>query len=419
MDDIRIWDYARTYRQIKESMYRGVFIEPFGLISYWDFNQGAGSSVIDLINHNNGSIIGSPEWVLSSLQISPGWIEVIPESGLIDPKSTIYLTVDINAANLDCGYYSHEIIFNNNNPNLSDINIPISLYVQDAPSINPQEKSVSFGNVFLHHSKQQQLVIENNGSQDLLIFKTEIDESEFNIIPSFASVDPGDSETFTITFCPQSVGKAKNNILFSTNDPVYKLYELPVNGTGIEPPVISCNTDSISFNVEAGQIDSTTIQIQNKGKSDLIYQISSRGFGEEIIDTDFNQAFPSDVMKILGDAQHHPNSGDLYLTTASGGIGGIFTLKKIESDYLNVKFDFAIGGGSGADGFVLAFLVESTLGGGGCDLGFYNNSAKGWGIEFDTWENSNETENHIAVVLTNDPSNYYEGGQHLNTNNKL
>jgi hypothetical protein len=68
IDEVRIWDVARTVEQLSEDMHRA--IEPqAGLIGYWRFNDGAGSTARDDAGHEHRGVLtnyrtrGRPTWV--------------------------------------------------------------------------------------------------------------------------------------------------------------------------------------------------------------------------------------------------------------------------------------------------------------------------------------------------------------------
>jgi hypothetical protein len=57
IDEVRIWDIALTEAQIRENMNKELTGKEDGLIGYWNFNEGKGSTVHDLTpNQNHGKI---------------------------------------------------------------------------------------------------------------------------------------------------------------------------------------------------------------------------------------------------------------------------------------------------------------------------------------------------------------------------
>ena len=79
IDDVRIWNNALDGQQIQENMYNNLSGYEDGLVGYWDFNDGEGSTLTDLSgNGNHGTIYGAtwsddvmqppyngPEWFVS------------------------------------------------------------------------------------------------------------------------------------------------------------------------------------------------------------------------------------------------------------------------------------------------------------------------------------------------------------------
>jgi hypothetical protein len=56
MDEIRIWDFARTESQIRESMHRVINMSEEGLVYYWQFNEGSGSIANDTVSGLVGTL---------------------------------------------------------------------------------------------------------------------------------------------------------------------------------------------------------------------------------------------------------------------------------------------------------------------------------------------------------------------------
>jgi len=74
IDEVRLWNRARSQDEIQRSMnYRLVGNEP-GLIGYWRFDEAAGNTVHDQTdNANHGTIDGNPQWVISEAPIGEGF----------------------------------------------------------------------------------------------------------------------------------------------------------------------------------------------------------------------------------------------------------------------------------------------------------------------------------------------------------
>jgi hypothetical protein len=87
MDEVRIWNVARTEDQILAHMYTELNGNESGLAAYWDFNDGPGSTIATdrSGNGNHGTLISGassplPQWVVSDAPVSP-----IPEPSAKPP----------------------------------------------------------------------------------------------------------------------------------------------------------------------------------------------------------------------------------------------------------------------------------------------------------------------------------------------
>jgi hypothetical protein len=63
IDEVRIWNIARTESEIQSTMNQSLNGNETGLIGYWKFDEGTGTTTSDATsNHNNGTISGAT-WV--------------------------------------------------------------------------------------------------------------------------------------------------------------------------------------------------------------------------------------------------------------------------------------------------------------------------------------------------------------------
>lgn len=60
IDDVRIWNTARTQTEIQANMYKELIGNESGLVGYWKFNEGTGTIALDSTpNGNDGTIVGA------------------------------------------------------------------------------------------------------------------------------------------------------------------------------------------------------------------------------------------------------------------------------------------------------------------------------------------------------------------------
>ncbi len=67
MDELRLWNVAKSQADIAASMNATVPTNSTGLVAYYKFDEGTGNTVSDATaNANNGTMVGSPIWVVPS-----------------------------------------------------------------------------------------------------------------------------------------------------------------------------------------------------------------------------------------------------------------------------------------------------------------------------------------------------------------
>jgi hypothetical protein len=71
IDEVRLWNVARTQDQINEFMNRELCDNEVGLAGYWKFNEVLGSTALDHSgNGNHGTFTGTPVWVNTGPNLS-------------------------------------------------------------------------------------------------------------------------------------------------------------------------------------------------------------------------------------------------------------------------------------------------------------------------------------------------------------
>ena len=64
IDEVKIWDNARTQEEISSTMFIPPPLDESGLIAYYNFNSGSGNTLYDQTSNSlDGSIMGGPQWV--------------------------------------------------------------------------------------------------------------------------------------------------------------------------------------------------------------------------------------------------------------------------------------------------------------------------------------------------------------------
>jgi predicted outer membrane repeat protein len=68
IEEVRIWNIALDSTQLRENMYRTLTGNETGLVAYWQFNEGTGTSLFDVVGWNLGTLTNMDEedWVTST-----------------------------------------------------------------------------------------------------------------------------------------------------------------------------------------------------------------------------------------------------------------------------------------------------------------------------------------------------------------
>ncbi|MCP4607153.1 MAG: hypothetical protein GY845_00360 [Planctomycetes bacterium] len=70
LDDFRVWNYARTQGEIEADMNREVTGAEDGLVGYWRFNEGEGTTASDSSPSGNHGTMASPVWTRDAAPIA-------------------------------------------------------------------------------------------------------------------------------------------------------------------------------------------------------------------------------------------------------------------------------------------------------------------------------------------------------------
>jgi hypothetical protein len=77
MDEVRLWNTARTAEQIRENMHLPLTGVETGLVSYWQFNEGSGDETVDNVSGNDGAMdyMDHNAWIDSTIPFGPGFAD--------------------------------------------------------------------------------------------------------------------------------------------------------------------------------------------------------------------------------------------------------------------------------------------------------------------------------------------------------
>jgi len=163
IDEVRIWNVARTQAEIQSYMYYTLHRDEPGLKGYWNFNGS--SPWVDLSgNDNNGTAYGNTTTIESTAPIN-SLITFEPLSGIVPRFTNHDVEVTFYADNLDFDVYNTNIQLISNDTTQDTVLIPVSVTVP-APvmAISPDSFNVV---VPLNDTLSEILAINNNGGSVL------------------------------------------------------------------------------------------------------------------------------------------------------------------------------------------------------------------------------------------------------------
>jgi formylglycine-generating enzyme required for sulfatase activity len=237
IDEVRIWDVARTQEQIAADMSRVLTGTESGLVALYRFDLGAGTIALDSTpNGHHGILHGDPQFVPSTAPLSGADAAV--------------------------------------------------------PDLSLSSSALSFGEVQTTESGTLSVSVANDGTADLSI--TNVASSDAQFTPSMTAfvVTPGGTQDLNVVFTPSSAGSASAILTFTSNDPEKGTVTVVLTGTGVPPPIpavsdIALSSSELSFGaVKTGQSASQSVAVSNTGGADLTVTEIRSSNAQFAVDTD-------------------------------------------------------------------------------------------------------------------------------------
>ena len=139
IDEVRIWNLARTQQEIQEFMHKPLTGTEQGLFSYWQFDEGDGNITYDRsVNGNHGTLMGGVEWTTNAASIEPGWFFTNTDSGVCLPHTSMDIELLFDATELDTGDYYASIIVYSNDPVTPTVVVPIHMIVSTSVGVGDE-----------------------------------------------------------------------------------------------------------------------------------------------------------------------------------------------------------------------------------------------------------------------------------------
>ncbi|MFA6468910.1 MAG: LamG-like jellyroll fold domain-containing protein [Bacteroidota bacterium] len=211
IDEIRIWNVARTQEQIYADMTNSLYGNESGLAAYWRFDEGSGTTVQD-------KTMGERNLTLGGTNYTPTW-----------QSST-------------AGF--------------------------PAPYYNNYTASLSYGNVQTTRTKKDSFYVKNFGATNLSVSSVTSNNARYTIAPTTAAIASNDSGKFIVTFAP-TVVQAENGTFTVTHNAYGSPHTLTVSGNGATANSSASPTSLAFGTVQVGNIKIDSVTISNSGAISL------------------------------------------------------------------------------------------------------------------------------------------------------
>ena len=172
--------------------------------------------------------------------VSFPWLSIDPLQGTVNPAGTQEIIVGMDATDLIGGDYIVNMIVSSNDPEDSEIVVPIQLNVTGIPDINVQSGQIDFGTQFVGDTVTHTLAVENIGTDSLSVSDIAIDNSTVYTVDSVNfDLDPGQTKGILVTFESAEIGNFNGILTITSNDPDEVDTEITLSAQAVLPPDIT------------------------------------------------------------------------------------------------------------------------------------------------------------------------------------
>lgn len=299
------------------------------------FAQNISANRIDAHDPSTGRVVRSISAFYSGALASDEggaiWLTPSITQGTVSPGGSVTVPIEFNAAGLLGGLYRKTIIINSDDPATTKVDVPVSLTVIGAPNLLPSESSLDFGEVYVGLSKTLNVTLGNNGTDVLNLDSIRFENTDFfsnGVFP--AELQPGQTQTLTVTFRPSGLGNKTGGVAIFSNDPDLARLNIPLVGKGVDPPIISVIPDSLGVTLFSNDTTSRQLIVYNSGGSQLTYEIliSENSPSSTPANTQTQPVPAATAINNNGAVVRHEN------TTPVQWLEGVFTMKASSSQPL-------------------------------------------------------------------------------------
>jgi hypothetical protein len=234
---------------------------------YIDFGDVlVGDSKLDSVMVYN---TGRYELIIFSTTSTYKLFTVTPAGGTLAPGDSMLFYIRFTP--IENGLRKGYVYFNDTD---NDQNFPVSLKgVGVAPKFAIMPSSLNFGMVKVGKTKMDSVMVTNTGNMNLIINQIVSVDDVFAISPGVASIAPGETKKFYVTFTPKVDGLVFSFLNFIHNAPNKNdWYSVTgIGGDDGQSPVFFANVSSLDFGtLVLGDKKQLSVKVTNKGLTDLL-----------------------------------------------------------------------------------------------------------------------------------------------------
>ncbi|MGH7453147.1 MAG: choice-of-anchor D domain-containing protein, partial [bacterium] len=211
------------------------------------------------------------------------WLTERPINGRIEADSTSSIELKVDTKGLLDGDYQATVFVASNDPDELEVPVPITLHVTGVPEIAVSRDTLNYGAIFIGASVIDSLVVSNVGTALLTVTDISANLPEYEAAPISFDLEPGQKQTVVVTFKPGAEQEFSGQLTITGNDPNRPSAPVALLGKGVLPPDIVVEPDSLRADLFTGQTQTQLLQISNRGRSDLSFEISFEGTGVQAL----------------------------------------------------------------------------------------------------------------------------------------
>ncbi|MEZ4386195.1 MAG: DUF4350 domain-containing protein [Candidatus Krumholzibacteriia bacterium] len=238
------------------------------------------------------------------------WLKPTPSSGILPPGGGATVNLSFEATNYCTSTNHGDLWIFTDEAGADPIRIPASLEVIGRPNIDLLTPDLGFGVVPVGADVTGIVRIENTGCEPLVVTDVSSDHSDFYVTESDVTIPPSDDHDLVIHFRPSSVGPVSAFLSITSNDPDSGIVTAQLVGQGGPAPILDVAPNSLSADLDSGDIGVQTVSITNTGEAPLEWWASVQPMSSELanligvtvlVDQHHGQPTPDYIDSLVGD----------------------------------------------------------------------------------------------------------------------